>query len=370
VTDLAPSGGSDAAPANDSILSIREAADTYAQRREKEAQAAPAEEAPPPKARDERGKFARSEPDPEIPSQEESTAEDEAPPPGDDDQGTADPAPEEPSVEPPRSWTKDEKEAFKLLPPEHQQRIAERERTREADIRRGQDETAKIRKAAEAERTQLEQARQQYEAALPQMLQELNAITSREFSDIRSWDDVQKLSREDWPRYVEWDAHQKRLQAAKVQHQQAEGRRQQEQQEKWNSYVQEQDAKVKDLIPELADPAKAKKVQQEAYDYLTEVVGFDKDRLSRSWHGQEPLYLQDAQVQRIIRDAAKWVAAEKAAKAAASKSLPPVQRPGTPVSKADQSSAAIKTLETKLSRSTNVRDQIRLAAELRGLKRG
>ena len=43
----------------------------------------------------------------------------------------ADPGEELPPIEPPRSWTKEDKELFTSLPRETQERIAERERSRE-----------------------------------------------------------------------------------------------------------------------------------------------------------------------------------------------------------------------------------------------
>src|SRR5688572_21625078 len=39
-----------------------------------------------------------------------------------------DPAPQEPPIEPPRSWTADDKDAFRALPRETQLRISEREK--------------------------------------------------------------------------------------------------------------------------------------------------------------------------------------------------------------------------------------------------
>jgi hypothetical protein len=50
----------------------------------------------------------------------------------------ADPA-ETPSIEPPRSWSKEDKELFNTLPPETQQRVAERERARESDFLKRQN---------------------------------------------------------------------------------------------------------------------------------------------------------------------------------------------------------------------------------------
>src|SRR4030088_1810868 len=48
----------------------------------------------------------------------------------------ADPEPKAPPIEPPRSWTKEDKELFKGLPRDTQERLVERERSRERDFLR------------------------------------------------------------------------------------------------------------------------------------------------------------------------------------------------------------------------------------------
>ena len=358
MTDLTPTGGSDTAPAKDAPLSIREAADAFAQRRQ--AQDTPQQEAPAESV----------EPAaPEISSYEEDGAPAYEPPSVDDDQGQVDPA-EQPSIEPPRSWTKEEKEAFKLLPPDKQASIADRERKREAEIRRGQNEAAEIRKAAEAERQRAEQARQQYEAALPQLMQQLNAQQSAEFADIRSHADVVKMAEEDPFRYAKWDALQKQRQAAWGQHQQAQQRQQQEQAETFKNWATEQDKLISERIPELADPKKAEAVQKAARSYLTDTLGWDADKIGKLWSGQEKLSARDADFQLLINDAAKWRAAQKKAAEVSAKPVPPVQRPGTAVSKADAKATEIQALTRQLERASSTQEQLRLASQLRALRRG
>src|SRR5437588_3993477 len=78
-----------------------------------------------------------------------------------------------PPIEPPRSWKAEEKERFKSLPRETQAYLAERETERDRAIRTSQNETAEKLKGLTAKEQAVEQARQQYEAALPQLLQTL-----------------------------------------------------------------------------------------------------------------------------------------------------------------------------------------------------
>jgi hypothetical protein len=361
VTDLTPPGA-DSAPASDGPLSIREAADALSSLREQ--RTAPE---PTPTTRAPDGRYApRSEPAPETGDEPATAPLDETS--GVEDQQQPDPA-ETPSIEPPRSWTKEDKAAFLALPPEVQQRVAERERAREVEIRRGQNETAEQRKAAEAERRQLEAARQQYEAALPQLLNEINTRAAAEFADIKTWDDVQNLARSDWPRYVEWDAAQKRSNALKEQIAQTTTRQRHEEARAFAAFVQEQDRLFLERAPELNDPAKAQKTVEGARNYLTEEVGFTTDELAQLWDGGAKISLRDHRLQTLIRDGLKAREARMAAREAPKKPLPPVQRPGTAPAKGEAQQDKINSLSQKLERAKSTSESIKLMAELMAAKR-
>ena len=129
-----------------------------------------------------------------------------------------------PPIEPPRSWTKEDKELFTSLPRETQERIAERERSRESDFLRRQNEAADKLKGLTAKEQAVEQARQQYEAALPILLENLQGAMAGEFADIKTMADVQKMASEDWPRYIRWDAQQKQIAVVKQELSAAEAR--------------------------------------------------------------------------------------------------------------------------------------------------
>ena len=115
-----------------------------------------------------------------------------------------------PPIAPPRSWTKEDKELFKGLPRETQERLVERERSREGDFLRRQNEAAEKLKGLSAREQAMEQAKRQYESALPALLQSLQEQAG-EFADIHSLADIERVAREDWPRYVRWDAQQKKI---------------------------------------------------------------------------------------------------------------------------------------------------------------
>src|SRR5690349_18935631 len=146
-----------------------------------------------------------------------------------------------PPIEPPRSWTKDDKELFKGLPRATQERLAERERSRERDFLRRQTEDAEKLKGLTAKEQQAEQVRLQYEGKLNSVVEMLEKEQLREFPDIRSQADLDKmvadmvrLANPSSPdadpfealrlqgRLAGWNAHQQKLQAAHHELQQAE----------------------------------------------------------------------------------------------------------------------------------------------------
>lgn len=98
-------------------------------------------------------------------------------------------------IEPPLSCSEEEKAVFASLPRDAQERLAERERTREGEL-------AEQRKALDADRALLDEARQKYEATLPQLLAALHQRQAGEFVDIKTPADIERLAREDEPRLL------------------------------------------------------------------------------------------------------------------------------------------------------------------------
>lgn len=286
------------------------------------------------------------------------------------DPAMADPRPEAgaelPPIEPPRSWTKEDKELFTGLPRETQERIAERERSREGDFSRRQQEAAEKSKALEAERAKAEQARQQYEAALPQLLQALQQQQAGEFADIKTLADVERLAREDWPRYALWDVQQKKI-AEVAQHLMlAQQRQAQDRVQQFSEFARREDDLFKEKVPDMADAKKAAGLQTAALAVLKD-LGFQETELAQSWHGQKDLSLRDHRVQLLIRDATLWRDAQAKAKAASTKPVPPVQRPGVSQPKGAALDAQIQHLTQKLEKTGNLKDA---AALLRARRAG
>ncbi len=278
----------------------------------------------------------------------------------------AEPA-EAPPIEPPRSWNKEAKERWQSLPRETQEYLAERERERERELRRGQNEAAEKLKGLTAKEQAADQARQQYESALPLLLDNLQSAMQGEFSDIKTMADVQKMAAEDWPRYVRWDAQQKQVAAVQQEMKGAEERRMAELKQRWTEFAKREDFLFTEKAPEMADKDKAAKLQGAAVSVLKE-LGFSDEELSRSYHGKQGMSLRDHRVQLLVRDATLWHEAQAKAKAATAKPVPPVQRPGVSQGKGAEREAAIQNLNQQLDKASGV-NALRAAAKLVAARR-
>ena len=283
---------------------------------------------------------------------------------GEEEPEAADPEAEElPPIEPPRSWTKDEQERFKSYPRELQAYLSEREQQRDRELRRSQNEAAEHRKAVEAERAQAEQARKEYEAKLPAIMQALQDAQAGAFADIKTVDDVQRLAAEDPLRYLQWQAHQQKLQAVAYEQEQAGKRQQQEHLASWTKFQNDENAKAAELHPELADPEKAKHLREGVVELFRD-KGFTETDLNNMAAGAtySPF---DHRWQSILVDALKYREAQKAKPVAVAKPVPPVQRPGVAPPRGAAKTENLQALSAKLDRSGSVDDALELLAARR-----
>jgi hypothetical protein len=278
--------------------------------------------------------------------------------------------PEESPINPPVSWTTEAKERWQSLPRDTQEYIAQRESERERLLTKGQTETAAERKNYESERQRMEQARQQYEGALPALVQALQQSIAGDFPDVQTQADVDRLAREDWARYILWDASQKKYAGVVAEAQAAQQRQTSDLQGRWNTFASEQDAAFMKAAPEFADKEKAAALQRSAVKVLTE-IGFTEDELARNWNGQQALSLRDHRLQLLIRDGVRYREAQAAVKkgGAPVRNVPPVTRPGVAPSPGKALEGQIREIETALSKTTSQSQGARLAATLQSLRR-
>ncbi len=265
--------------------------------------------------------------------------------------------PDEAPIKPPRTWTKAEKEAFALLPREHQQAIVERESERDTYYQRGLQEAASKSKAAEAREQAAEQARQQYENALPALYQQFSAQFQSEFKDIKSWDDVANMRQNDPMRFMAWQEAREKGNMLRQQTEAAQQRQQQEAQQRWVQFVNAETEAFTSKAPEFANPETASKAQAKALEVLVD-TGFGKDELAAMWDEGKPLSLRDHRVMLLVRDAMKYRDAQQAAKTATKKPVPPVQRPGTAPAKGEAQAVDLKILNDRLTKTGRLEDAV------------
>jgi len=307
---------------------------------------------------------------------DDATAEDElsdednaAPEKATGEDEEADPA-ARPSLELPRSWTKDRAEHWAKLDPGTQEFLLEQDRKASEAVRRSQNELADERNAVKAQREAAEKVRQQYEAQLPALMRELESAHQQSFSDIRTMDDVAKLQADDPFRFQVWQVQQMRLQTTKFETDRVAAQTLQEKQGKRVSYEAEQNKLLVDLVPEMADPKKSVELRDRAVTMLTDDLGMKRDQLER-WMQDDTGHeiLSNAGFQKLVADGLKYRDILSAPKAVVKSDLPPVQRPGVARAHGSDRAALVQSLTDKLSNSGSEKDALELLLAKRASRR-
>jgi hypothetical protein len=310
--------------------------------------------------------------------------------------GDANP-PEKAPLPLPRSWTKEQAEHWNALPRATQEYLADRDSKTSAEVRRVQNEAADKSKALAAKETAVEQVRSQYETKIKSVVDVLEKEQLREFPDIRSQADLDKLSSDFvrltaeatalWAtdplaagqtqaqagqiqaRLSAWGIHQSKLVAATNELTQAETRQSQAKKESWTKHVQDENKLANEKIPDLADKTKGPALRTRAIERLTE-LGFSNDELNKLNTGDERISIHDHRLQQLINSDLRLAEILKGPKAVAVKPVPTVQRPGVPAPRGSANSEQLKALTNKLNTSGSLKDAVALrAAQTRAQRR-
>jgi hypothetical protein len=266
-----------------------------------------------------------------------------------------------PSIEPPRSWTKEEKEAFKAYPRDAQALISAQVARHEASFLRSQNETAEKLKALTAKEQQAEQAKQEYLNKVPTLEDIQRYVAQGPFADIKTQDDADALAQNDPFRYLQWDSYQKRLAVVANQATQAQQLKAQERQGKRASYEAEQNKLLVELVPEMADPTKASELRTRAVAMLNDDVGLKNDQLSK-WMADDIGHeiLSSAGIQKLIADRLEFMKIKAAPPKAIPRPVPNVQRPGIGRAPGASNADAIQATRNKLSGTGSLEDAFAL----------
>ena len=220
----------------------------------------------PPVPRDELGQFAPKTPE-TVEDDEPLTEQADTEEPEGEEEDEQEAALEAQPMPP--SWPADEAEHWNALPPETQAYLAKREGERESAVQAKFQESANIRKAAEAAQAEAANNRQQYAQALDVVLQALQG----ERPDPRAYGaGTGQYDRESYDLALMAYEQQQQLAAQLFEQRQAvatEEQREAEQQfTAWKSEVEAQFMpKLLTDVPELTDPAKGEPVLRDLVNY-------------------------------------------------------------------------------------------------------
>ena len=230
-------------------------------------------------------------------------------------QTQAEPSAETP-IEPPASWSKERHDLFRSLPREAQDYLAQRERERDVEVRRGQNESADHRKAAEAERVALNQERQQLAQTASLYVSDLERKFLADYGHLQSLDELDEVQ------YVQM---QRALQGIQL-HRQQQAQLQQQvgaaAEHELEAYRATEDRAYREENG-LTDPAKWKTASAELSAFAREAGVQDQEMA-----GASRVHLG------IVRDAMLYRRSQKAladarAKDGTAAAPPKVQAPGT-----------------------------------------
>ena len=286
--------------------------------------------------------------------------------------GGAEDAGELPPIEPPKSWTKEEKAAFAALPRSLQQTVAEREQARSADADRRLSEVAERQRVLEAHAAAAARARQQYEQALPMLLAQFQSGFQQEFADVRSWDDVEKMQREDPDRYGRWQIARERGEALQAANVQTQARQANEMQARFAAYAENQQKLFFAKAPEFADPQKADASQKAVVRMLND-LGVATDEIRSMAYQGRPISFHDHRFQLMARKAMLYDRAVAASKSRQPNPAPGVQRPGAALPRGAVQAGHIRALESRFDADPSVDNLVNLfrgrqGAEVRNQK--
>lgn len=272
------------------------------------------------------------------------------------------------AIEPPRSWSNEDKQWFAALPPETQEILARRENERDTALRRGQNEVATQRQSFTAQQQQMVALREQYEKIMPALQAALMQQQQGEFPDIRTMADVEKLAKTDWQRFAQYQAHQMKVQAVQAEMGAIQQRQQAEYSQRWNDFAGTEDQKFLAKAPEMNNPAEASKIANASLSYL-KGLEFSDDDLSKLWSGQASLSLRDHRAQLLVRDAALYRQAKATASTRKVTPVPKVLRPGAPAERATDADASLTALDNRLESTGKWKDAAELLLARRAARR-
>jgi len=227
------------------------------------------------------------------------------------------------AVEMPKSWSKEDADLWRTLPPEAQARIAEREGQRDTAISSKFQEVAETRKAFEAKLAEANASRDKWAQDYDLLIADLSlpepdprvfgagtGAYNREAYDLA---------------VIQWKEGSKQLDGLRQQREAIRAQQEQEELQSWNAKKEAIEAEFKprllSILPELTDPAKGGQVLQELVDW-----GIGQGLPPETFAPENHAFITSAEL-RILALAKKAAEAEGTAKKVPPKKQPAI-RPG------------------------------------------
>ena len=239
------------------------------------------------------------------------------------------------AIEPPASWTAEEKQQFKELPPAAQAAISRRESERERLLSTQSQKASEEAKRLETERQALANDRAQQVTLLQSVLFQLTPDLQR-FQNI-DWDKLATEKPAEWAQQRQaFDGLQMRWNMAQQQITGIQQTQRAEQEKQMQTFLQAEHQKLVEKVPEFADRVKLKSFGEDLAKYLPELSA------------QEINSVADHRQLLIARDAMLYRKAVALRESAKGKQVPatPQRQPLRPVAR--QGSAREEAQERQL----------------------
>jgi hypothetical protein len=281
---------------------------------------------------------------------------DESQPTGDDDKGPGEQPPPAAAIEPPASWSSDEKQAFSELPPALQQTVARRESQREAVLTQRSQEAAEARRAYDGERQAAVAQRAEYLAGLQKMLH-LAAPEAEALNNV-DWMAVAQNPAEYTRLQAMRESLKSRLGAIEQQFQQSQQQLQQYQLQQLAEVVAKEHQQLNSKMPDFGDPVKGNQLRKDLGSYLQDHGGFTAQEINAAYD------------HRLVMLAIKAMRYDQQLAAAASADTKrnniaaPVRPPGSSQDNDRGPQSRLARQVQRLGRTNSVRDAGSLIAEI------
>lgn len=253
-----------------------------------------------------------------------------------EEEGHSEPPEERPAtIEPPKSWSDEDKAEFGKLPPSVQRTLAQRESERDRAFNQKAEEIANHRKAADAAREEATKATADYQQNLRTLAQYALPQLAR-FEQLKDVNWVRQNPADAVVLDAERKAFEAQIGAIQAEIQRVDQARQQENVQKQKEYLLSQQTLLNERAPVFADETKAPAARQELTQFLVQHGGFSLQEVGGFTDARglamayELMCLRQAEAARKTAEATRKAAEAKTVASQAPRVMAPGNAPDNP----------------------------------------